>query len=84
MKTKYFSDNQKIIRILSIPLSLERRVFFIINFEKFLQAPQIYVRRTAYFPFTFYNVMSTETLREKCPFSEFFWSLFSHIQTGYG
>ena len=24
-----------------------------------------------------------ETLREKCPYSEFFWSVFSHIQTEY-
>ena len=24
-----------------------------------------------------------ETLREKCPYSDFFWSVFSHIQTEY-
>ena len=26
----------------------------------------------------------TTTLREKCPYSEFFWSIFSHIWTNYG
>ena len=25
-----------------------------------------------------------DTLREKCPYSEFFWSIFSHIWTEYG
>ena len=28
--------------------------------------------------------MKTITLRKKCPYSEFFWSVFSHIQTEYG
>ena len=27
---------------------------------------------------------STETLREMCPYSEFFWSVFSHIRTECG
>ena len=26
----------------------------------------------------------TASLREKCPYSEFFWSTFSHIRTEYG
>ena len=29
------------------------------------------------------NIMST-TLREKCPYSELFWSAFSHIWAEYG
>ena len=28
--------------------------------------------------------MPRATLREKCPYSEFFWSVFSHIRTEYG
>ena len=28
--------------------------------------------------------MDTDSLREKCPYSEFFWSVFSHIRTEYG
>ena len=35
--------------------------------------------------FLLYNQLHTsETLREKCPYSEFFWSVFSRIQTKYG
>ena len=31
-----------------------------------------------------YLVLSRQTLREKCPNSEFFWSVFSRIRTKYG
>ena len=30
------------------------------------------------------GVFKTATLREKCPYSEFFWSVFSRIRTEYG
>ena len=30
------------------------------------------------------QVFSTNTLREKCPYLEFFWSILSHIQNEYG
>ena len=30
------------------------------------------------------NLGLSQTLHEKCPYSEFFWSLFSRIQTKYG
>ena len=30
------------------------------------------------------NVLTTPTLLETCPYSEFFWSVFSHIRTEYG
>ena len=29
-------------------------------------------------------IIQPSPLREKCPYSEFFWSVFSHIQTEYG
>ena len=46
----------------------------------------VYVIGTTFFNeyFLFHMITERQSLRQKCPYSEFFWSVFSRIQTEYG